>query len=173
VAEARKDFRARHRYARMSSRKIGLVLELVRRRPVNEALATLRFTSKRAARLVEKVIASAMANAGQSGDVDLNRLVVASAVANEGPLLGGRRRWRAGSLGRAFPIRRRTSHIEVRLELGPEGAGPGPRGRRAARVQPADAPGAASESERESRAAVRSGSKGGRKAERTAERKES
>lgn len=118
MAETEKtSFRASHRYARISSRKVGLVLPLVRRQPVNEALLRLRYCSKRAARLVDKVIRSAMANASQAGDVDLERLIVARAVANEGPLVGRRMRYRPASLGRAAPIRRRSSHIEIVLDL--------------------------------------------------------
>ena len=108
--------RASHRYARMSARKARLVVDLVRGQPVNRALDILAFTPKRAARFVEKVLRSAIANA-DARDLDVNRLVVVDARVDEGPLLGGRPRWRPGPRGRVMPYRKRTCHIHIGLAL--------------------------------------------------------
>jgi len=108
-------FRASHRYARMAPRKARLVADLIRGLPVNAALRALDRSDKRAASLLGKVVRSAVANAEQDGNVDPNHLVVSEARVDEGPLLGGFVRWKAGSRGRAMPIRKRTAHIHVVL----------------------------------------------------------
>lgn len=100
-------------HARMTARKARLVADLIRGLPVNRAVEVLEYTPKRAARFVEKVLKSAVANASQEQGVDVNRLQVLEARVDDGPLLGGRPRWRAGSRGRAMPYRKRTSHIHV------------------------------------------------------------
>lgn len=112
--------RASHRYARMSARKARLVVDLVRGQPVNRALDILSLTPKRAARFVEKVLRSAIANAALREGVDVNRLVVVDARVDEGPLLGGRPRWRPGPRGRVMPYRKRTCHIHIGLAQPPE-----------------------------------------------------
>jgi len=108
-------FRASHRYAKTTARKARLVVDMIRGLPVNAALVALDRSDKRAAVMVGKVVRSAVANAGQDTDIDPNRLVVAEARVDEGPLLGGFVRWKAGSRGRAMPIRKRTAHIHVAL----------------------------------------------------------
>ncbi|HEX5008836.1 MAG TPA: 50S ribosomal protein L22 [Planctomycetota bacterium] len=113
-------FRASHRYARMAPRKARLVADLIRGLPVNAALRALDRSDKRAASLLGKVVRSAVANAEQDGNVDPNHLVVKEARVDEGPLLGGFVRWKAGSRGRAMPIKKRTSHMYVALQ--PAGA---------------------------------------------------
>jgi large subunit ribosomal protein L22 len=113
---AAKTFRAKHKYARITARKARPVMDLVRGRGVNEALNTLQFVHRRAAPMISKVIRSALANAGQDLDVDVNRLVIADARVDEGPLLGGRARWRPRAMGRVYPILKRTSHLSVILE---------------------------------------------------------
>ena len=113
-------FRASHRYARMAPRKARLVADLIRGLPVNAALRALDRSDKRAASLLGKVVRSAVANAEQDGNVDPNHLVVSEARVDEGPLLGGFVRWKAGSRGRAMPIRKRTSHMYIALQ--PAGA---------------------------------------------------
>jgi len=113
-------FRASHRYARTTPRKARLVADLIRGLPVNAALRALDRSDKRAASLLGKVVRSAVANAEQDGNVDPNRLVVSEARVDEGPLLGGFVRWKAGSRGRAMPIRKRTAHLHVALQ--PSGA---------------------------------------------------
>jgi large subunit ribosomal protein L22 len=113
-------FRASHRYARTTARKARLVADLIRGLPVNAALRALDRSDKRAATLMGKVVRSAVANAEQDGNIDPNKLMVAEARVDEGPLLGGFVRWKAGSRGRAMPIRKRTAHLHVALQ--PAGA---------------------------------------------------
>ena len=109
---ADKLFKASHRYARISSRKARPVADLVRGRLVNAALEELRFCHRRASPMLSKVIRSAMANAGQDLDVDVNRLFVKDVRVDEGPTL---KRWRPRAQGRVFPILKRSSHIWVEL----------------------------------------------------------
>ncbi len=109
------EFKASHRYARMGVRKARLVIELIRGRNVNQALDTLANDNHRASFYVRKVLASAVANAMQNPEVRASRLMVTEAVANEGPLLQGRMRFRPAAMGRAMPFRRRTCHIHIRL----------------------------------------------------------
>ena len=85
---AEKTFRAKHRFARITARKARPVMDLVRGNGVNEALNSSPVRHRRAAPMIEKVIKSAMANAGQDLDVDVNRLFVADVRVDEGPLLG-------------------------------------------------------------------------------------
>ena len=100
------------KYVRTSAQKAGLVLDLIRGRDVNQALATLRFARKGVARDIEKVLRSAIANAQQKegfgGDVE--RLYVASCYANQGP---SQKRIRPAPMGRAFRIVKRTAHLTV------------------------------------------------------------
>jgi large subunit ribosomal protein L22 len=99
------------RYVRLAPRKARLVVDLIRGRRVGEALDVLRFTPRRAARDVAKVLRSAIANAGQKSEtVDVDQLYVQYAVVNEGP------RWkriRPAPFGRAYVYQRPTSHIEI------------------------------------------------------------
>src|SRR5207344_1858617 len=104
---------------RTSAQKAGLVLDLIRGRDVNHALATLRFARKGIAKDIEKVLRSAIANAqtkdGFSGDVD--RLYVASCYANQGP---SQKRVRPAPMGRAFRVLKRTAHLTVHVAERPE-----------------------------------------------------
>ena len=113
--------RATARYVRGSAQKAKLVLDLIRGRDINTALATLQFCRKRAARHVSKVLRSAIANAqqqeGAAGDVD--RLYIGSCYANQGPSL---KRIRAAPMGRAFRITKRTSHLTVTVKERAEAA---------------------------------------------------
>ena len=110
-----KTFRSSHRWARIAPRKARLVADLVRGMPVNSAIAVLEHHPRRGAKLLHKVLKSALANASNDLDVDLNALVVHEARVDMGPLLGGRARWRPRAMGRATPIRKRTSHLHVIL----------------------------------------------------------
>ncbi|MEM8883671.1 MAG: 50S ribosomal protein L22 [Planctomycetota bacterium] len=110
-----KNFRAIHRWARIAPRKARLIADMVRGMPVNDAVAILERHPKRAAHFFKKVVKSALANASQDLDVDLNTLVVSESRVDEGPLLGGRARWRPRAQGRATPIRKRTSHLHIVL----------------------------------------------------------
>jgi large subunit ribosomal protein L22 len=102
------------RYVRTSAQKAKLVLDVIRGRDVNSALAVLRYTRKAVARDIEKVLRSAIANAQQrdgfNGDVE--RLVVTACYANGGPSM---KRVRPAPMGRAFRIVKRTSHLTVQV----------------------------------------------------------
>ncbi len=98
------------KYVRISPRKAKLVVDLVRGKDANEALALLKYTPKKGAKIVEKVIKSAVANAENNFDLDKDNLYIAEIYANEGPKM---KRWRPRAQGRAFPIIKRTSHIGV------------------------------------------------------------
>ena len=107
------EYTARHRFARLTARKARLIADLIRGRSVNEALELLEFSPQRAAAFYLRVLKSAMANAAMDEDVDVNRLVVSEARADDGPLLNNRMRFRPGPQGRAMPFRKRTSHLTV------------------------------------------------------------
>ena len=106
------------KYVRTSAQKAGLVLDLIRGRDVNAALATLRFARKGVARDIEKVLRSAIANAshkdGFGGDVE--RLFVDACYANQGP---SQKRIRPAPMGRAFRIVKRTAHLTVQVSERP------------------------------------------------------
>jgi large subunit ribosomal protein L22 len=114
--------RAVAKYVRMSPTKVRRVIALIKGRPVQEALDILRFSPQAAAEPVFKVIASAAANAENNHDMDRESLVVALATADEGPTL---KRIRPRAQGRAYRIRKRTSHITVEVESAPVKAGTG------------------------------------------------
>ncbi len=116
-----RQYTARHRYARLTARKARLIADQVRGLDANQALELLQFAPQRAAAFYLKVLKSAMANASQYEDVNVNRLVVRDCRADDGPLLNNRMRWRPGPQGRAMPFRKRTSHLTVVLtEAGEE-----------------------------------------------------
>lgn len=98
------------KYVRMSSMKIGIVLDLIRDKNVNEAFAILQYTPKDAADVVSKVLKSAVANAENNLNLDVNRLYVADAFTGQGPTL---KRFRPHAQGRAFKIKKRTSHVTL------------------------------------------------------------
>jgi large subunit ribosomal protein L22 len=105
--------RAVARYVHMSPTKVRRVVELIKGRPVQEALDILRFSPQAAAEPLFKVIASAAANAENNHQMDRDSLVVALATADEGPTL---KRIRPRAQGRAYRIRKRTSHITVEVQ---------------------------------------------------------
>jgi large subunit ribosomal protein L22 len=102
------------RYVRTSAQKAGLVMDLIRGRDVNRALATLQFTRKGVGHDIAKLLRSAIANAQQKegfgGDVD--RLFVSACYANQGPSM---KRIRPAPMGRAFRVVKRTAHLTVRV----------------------------------------------------------
>jgi large subunit ribosomal protein L22 len=104
--------RAQARWVRTSARKARLVAEHIRGRTVPEARTVLAFTQRAAARDLEKVLASAVANAEANHGLRGDDLVVLTAVVDEGPTL---KRWRPRARGRATRIDKRTSHISVAL----------------------------------------------------------
>ena len=117
--------RAVARYVHMSPTKVRRVVALIKDRPVQEALDILRFSPQAAAQPLFKVVASAAANAENNLDLDPDTLVVAAAYADEGPTL---KRIRPRAQGRAYRIRKRTSHITVEVESVPAKTGRGGRG---------------------------------------------
>jgi large subunit ribosomal protein L22 len=102
--------RAVARYIKMSPQKARLVVDTIRGKTVEEALNILTLSPKKPARFVAKVVRSAVANAAQQQDVDVDALYVKRIHIDEGPTL---KRWRPRALGRATRIRKRTSHITV------------------------------------------------------------
>ena len=100
------------KYVRTSAQKAGLVMDLIRGRDVNQALATLKFARKSVAHDIEKVLRSAIANAQQKEGVggDVDRLYVQACYANQGPSM---KRVRPAPMGRAFRVVKRTTHLTV------------------------------------------------------------
>ena len=113
--------RAQAKWVRMSARKARLVTDHIRGRSVPEARTVLAFTPRAAAREVEKVLRSAIANAEANHGLIGDQLYVSWAVADEGPTL---KRWRARARGRVNRIKKRTCHITVELAPLPESARP-------------------------------------------------
>jgi large subunit ribosomal protein L22 len=107
-----REVRAEARFVRTAPRKAQLVTEQIRGRTVPEARTILAFTTRDAARDVEKVLNSAVANAEANHDLIGDELFVSAAYASAGPVL---KRWRARARGRVARIRKRTCHITVRL----------------------------------------------------------
>src|SRR5438093_11178207 len=125
--------RAQARWVRTSARKARVVAEHIRGRSVPEARAVLAFTPRAAARELEKVLASAVANAEANHGMVGDELVVQSAVVDEGPTL---KRWRARARGRAARIKKRTCHITVLLApMAQEGLAGGETRKRAVKTE--------------------------------------
>jgi large subunit ribosomal protein L22 len=106
-------FVARHRFARITARKARLTADMIRGLDVNRAIELLQFSHRRASSFYLKVLKSAVANASQDENVNVNRLFISDCRADGGPLLNNRLRWRPGPQGRAMPVRKRTSHLTV------------------------------------------------------------
>ena len=104
------EVRATAKYMRVSPRKARLVADNIKGRGVEEALNILRFTPKKSAELIRKVLSSAVANAGQLPGVDIDTLKVSQVIINEGPTW---KRIMPRAMGRAYRILKRTSHITV------------------------------------------------------------
>jgi large subunit ribosomal protein L22 len=98
------------KHVRISQMKIGVVLDLIRGKNVNEAFAILRYTPKDAAEVIDKALKSAVANAENNLNLDVNSLYVADCHTGAGPTL---KRFRPHAQGRAFKIKKRTSHITL------------------------------------------------------------
>ena len=107
-------FRASHRFAPIAPRKARMVMDLARNKSASQALEVLQFTNNRAAGMIDKVLRSAIANAGL--DVEAEDLWVETARVDDGPTWP--MRWMAGPRGRAMPIHKRTSHIVIELSDG-------------------------------------------------------
>jgi large subunit ribosomal protein L22 len=102
--------RAAAKFIRVSPRKIRLVMDQVRGRKVEEALNILSFAPQKGARILKKLINSAVANAEENSDVDVDLLYVKRIYADEGPTM---KRWRPRAQGRATRINKRTSHLTI------------------------------------------------------------
>ncbi len=100
--------KAQAKMVRISSRKVKLVIDLIRGKKIGEALAILKLTPKAASPVVEKVLLSAIANAEHNYDMDVENLFVKEIYVGEGPTL---KRFRPRAQGRATQILKRTSHI--------------------------------------------------------------
>jgi large subunit ribosomal protein L22 len=135
TAETRREVRAEAKWVRLSARKARVVLEHIRGRTVPEARTVLAFTQRAAAREIEKVLRSAVANAEANHGLVGDELVVTAAYADEGPTM---KRWRPRARGRAARIFKRTCHITIRVGQ-PEG-GVQPRRARSAAPAVAEAP---------------------------------
>jgi large subunit ribosomal protein L22 len=111
------EFKAKAQFMRVAPQKARLVLDLIKGKRVEDALTTLQFTKKRIAPAIFQLVRSAVENANYMGqekgvDVDVDKLYVKSAIANDGPRL---KRIRPAPMGRAFRYQRRISHLEVVL----------------------------------------------------------
>lgn len=108
-----KEARATLKFARISSRKVKIVADLIREKDVDEALAIMKFTPKASSEVLEKLLKSAIANAENNHDMKHENLYVAEIFANQGPTL---KRIRPAAKGSAVRIRKRTSHITIVLK---------------------------------------------------------
>ena len=108
-----KEARATLKFARISSRKIKIVADLIRGKDIDEALAIMKFTPKASSEVLEKLLKSAIANAENNHDMKHENLYVAEIFANQGPTL---KRIRPAAKGSAVRIRKRTSHITIVLK---------------------------------------------------------
>ncbi len=104
------EVKASARFVRIAPRKVRVVVDLIRGKSVNEALALLKFVPKRASVPVAKVIASAAANAEHNFNLNKDNLIISKAYVDQGPTL---KRYHPRQRGQAFPILKRTSHITV------------------------------------------------------------
>ena len=101
------------KYARISSRKVKIVADLIKGKDIDEALAIVRFTPKASSEIIEKLLKSAIANAENNHHMTHEKLYVAEIYANQGPTL---KRIRPAAKGSAVRIRKRTSHITIVLK---------------------------------------------------------
>ncbi|MFZ1986625.1 MAG: 50S ribosomal protein L22 [Desulfatitalea sp.] len=100
------------RYVRVSPQKVRLMADAIKGKPVEKALATIKFMPQKSAGIVEKVLRSAVANADQMPDVNIDDLVVSNLIVDGGPMF---KRFRARARGRGTRILKRTSHVTVVL----------------------------------------------------------
>jgi large subunit ribosomal protein L22 len=106
------DWRSCYRYAPMSARKARLVTQLIVGRSVQDAMDILKFTRKRAATMIDKVLKSAIADADEQ-QVDVDNLYVSSARVDDAGIRIGTKRWMAKDRGRAHPIHKKACHIHI------------------------------------------------------------
>jgi large subunit ribosomal protein L22 len=122
IAYRPREARAVQRNARQSPYKMRLVIDQIRGQSVNDALSLLAFSKKHAAKQIEKVVKSAVANAenaarSENTSLDVDDLFIKYAIINEGPKL---KRWTPAAMGRATPVIKRTSHVEIIVAERPE-----------------------------------------------------
>ena len=101
------------KYARISSRKVKIVADLIKGKNIDEAIAILKYTPKASSEILEKLLKSAIANAENNHNMTHEKLYVADVYANQGPTL---KRIRPAAKGSAVRIRKRTSHITIVLK---------------------------------------------------------
>lgn len=105
--------RAELKFARISPRKVSIVLDQIRNQPVDKAMAILMYTPKAACEPLQKLLKSAMANAENNNNMDVSKLYVAECFVCQGPIL---KRIRPRAQGRAFSIQKKTSHVTLVLK---------------------------------------------------------
>ncbi len=106
------EVRAVSKYVRISPRKVHKVIGAVKGKPVESGIQILKFMPQKAASILEKIVRSAVANADNNADIDIDLLVIRNIIADQGPSL---KRWKARARGRGTRILKRTSHITVIL----------------------------------------------------------
>ena len=106
------EVRAVSKYVRISPQKVRKVVGDLKGKPVESGLQKLKFMPQKAANILEKIIRSAVANADQNADIDIDLLVIRNITADQGPTL---KRWKARARGRGTRVLKRTSHITVTL----------------------------------------------------------
>ena len=106
------EVRAVSKYVRISPRKVRKLVDAVKGKPVENGLQTLKFMPQKAAGILGKILQSAVANADQNSDIDIDMLIIRNITADQGPTL---KRWKARARGRGTRILKRTSHITVIL----------------------------------------------------------
>ena len=106
------EIRAVSKYVRISPRKVHKVIGAVKGKSVESGIQTLKFMPQKAASILEKIVRSAVANADNNADIDIDLLVIRNIIADQGPSL---KRWKARARGRGTRILKRTSHITVIL----------------------------------------------------------
>lgn len=107
------EVKAKLKFVRVTPRKAQLVADLIRGRGSEEALNILTFTKKAAAKIIVKLLKSAIANATQKKNIDIDRLYIKMITVDQGPTM---KRFQPRALGRATTIRKRTSHINIVLD---------------------------------------------------------
>lgn len=107
------EYIAQSKSVRVSTRKVRLIADIIRKKSVNDALLKLSLTQKRAVISIEKTLKSAIANATHNAKADIDNLVIKSVEVNEGPFL---KRFRPSTRGRVHPYKKRSSHIRITLE---------------------------------------------------------
>lgn len=106
------EVKAVSKYVRISPRKVQKLIGALKGKPVEDGLNVLKFMPQKAAGILDKSIRSAIANADQNSDIDIDLLVIRNIIADQGPTL---KRWKARARGRGTRILKRTSHITVIL----------------------------------------------------------